>query len=268
MTFRATLLDLLFPKRCAACGIEDCWLCSDCRGRLPLRLRHLPRPAGMGFDDAYALLPFDVPWVKRTIHDVKFGGTFGYLEAFGDVFAERLRPLAERLGGFSSVTHVPLATERRRRRGFDQAERLAADIARHLEVPHRTLLTRNRVTAAQAELGGGERRRNTFAAFDPTPELFIAFVATLDISEEKEHPWKSVLLVDDVLTTGATLSSAAKILKAFGVERVTAVAIGYRSDEHFLARFKRRNIDWWPAHTQTSSGSAHSAKAEMSGTKR
>lgn len=56
----------------------------------------------------------------------------------------------------------------------------------------------------------------------------------------------SVLLVDDVFTTGATLSSAAKILKAFGVERVTAVSIAYRAEELFLARFKRRYIDWFP----------------------
>lgn len=237
----------------------------------------------MGFDDAYALLPFDVPWVKRAVHDVKFGGTFGYLEAFGDALAERLPRVVKRVGAFDAVTYVPLADERKRRRGFDQAERLALDIAHRLGSPHQTLLTRNRITAAQAELGGADRRRNVFAAFDPTPELFSSFLARLDSAASgragrilslsglspdnislptpttsglqdrrgvdktlnRGHPMGSVLLIDDVLTTGATLSSAAKILKAFGVERVTAVTIAYRSDEQFLARLKRRNIDWW-----------------------
>jgi ComF family protein len=107
-----------------------------------------------------------------------------------------------------AVVPVPLHAHRLRRRGYDQALELARPLARSLELPLRDdLLRRIRITAPQSELSAVARRRNLKGAFAVRTDT---------------NPPAHVVLVDDVMTTGATLHAAAAALKRAGVQRVDA----------------------------------------------
>ena len=107
-----------------------------------------------------------------------------------------------------ALVPVPLHTRRIRQRGYDQALELARPLAATLALPLRAdLLQRIRATAAQSELDAGQRQRNLARAFA--------------VADQAALPAR-VALVDDVMTTGATLAAAAHALRAAGVERVDA----------------------------------------------
>ena len=113
---------------------------------------------------------------------------------------------ADVLAGADAAVPVPLHPSRRRERGFNQA----ADLARHLGLPVIHALRRVRATAAQAGLPAARRHGNVRGAFAPT---------------RRPRPWTAatVVLVDDVSTTGATLEACARALKAAGVREVRAL---------------------------------------------
>lgn len=106
------------------------------------------------------------------------------------------------------VCEVPLHAGRRRQRGYNQAALLAEHVARGLGVPHRPVLSRPFATAPQARLGREERRANVSGAFVGRPVA-----------------GHRVLLVDDVLTTGATLDACTAALRAAGAARVYAAVV-------------------------------------------
>jgi ComF family protein len=123
-----------------------------------------------------------------------------------------------RSSGASMVVAVPLHFLRRLTRGFNQAETLARYLAHELQLPHRSrILKRIRKTLPQSELKRDDRLTNVHGAFRARR------VADLRGA--------TVLLVDDILTTGATCSEAARALKSAGAARVV-VAVVARSQEH------------------------------------
>jgi predicted amidophosphoribosyltransferase len=101
------------------------------------------------------------------------------------------------------ITWVPLGSSRRRARGYDQAELLARAVGRHLGLPVRRTLARTRETAPQAKRAGPDRRLSLLDAFRATG---------------RAPP--SVVLVDDILTTGATAASCARALRSAGALEV------------------------------------------------
>ncbi len=117
-----------------------------------------------------------------------------------------------RRAGANMVVAVPLHFARRFQRGFNQADSIARQLARVLQLPHRSrLLIRKRRTRPQAQLNPDERRDNVRDAFLARPAA--------------ELKGATVLLVDDILTTGATCSDAARALKAAGAKRVVVAVV-------------------------------------------
>lgn len=113
---------------------------------------------------------------------------------------------AAMLADADCVVPVPLHPWREYRRGFNQAH----ELARHLDRPVQLLLARTRHTRSQIELPAAERRRNVADAFSLQPSAF------------SQVP-RVIVLVDDVSTTGATLESCARVLKAAGIAEVRAL---------------------------------------------
>lgn len=193
------------PPRCARCGISlpdigaphTSYGCQDCEDWLPYL--------------KVARSPFQMNGIAADIvHQLKYGGWRDVAQEMGELMAaERMPPLV--IDEIEAVVPVPLSRARLRERGFNQAELLAAAVARRRGWPLATeLLTRLRHTSHQARLAAGERLANVAGAFA---------VRRLDPSLERAH----ILLVDDVLTTGVTAQDCVRALCAAGARAVSVL---------------------------------------------
>ncbi|MCX7934625.1 MAG: phosphoribosyltransferase family protein [Planctomycetota bacterium] len=224
-------LQILYPPRCAGCeaslfGLAPAPLCADCAARVQLlddrACVFCNAPAGayaalgadcercrhrdLAFTRAAAVAVYAPP-VREVIHAFKFKGLTAAGETMAAMMAERCRA-ARFPRQIDAVVPVPLHRQRLRERGYNQAEILARGVARRLPAPLRLdILIRSRYTPAQALLPHIQRLGNPGGAFAAR----ASFVGA------------TLLLVDDVMTTGATLSACARALRAAGARRVYAL---------------------------------------------
>ncbi len=233
----AALLELIWPRFCLACaarlgaGDGPLGLCTRCRARLaPVDPRHScrgclrPLPAGREplplcldcrrheppYERAIALWRYRPP-ATDLVRAFKFHGVDHLGEAFAELAATA--GLLAGLAGIDLVVPVPLAWPRLLRRGFNQAERFGRPVARHLGVPLVRALARRGLPGTQA----GSTRRQRLAR---APGSFRARSPELLAD-------RHLLLVDDVLTTGATARSAAATLRSAGARAVTVLAVAW-----------------------------------------
>jgi ComF family protein len=215
----STALDVAFPAACSGCGREGEPLCASCRPALDARLG-LPggTPIGLPADLPPPLLqlewcaPFAGP-VRAALHDLKYAGERRLASPLGEAVARRWRRVGE---GATVVVPVPVHAERERRRGYDQAALIGAVAAAELGLAYVRALERARATIAQFELGREDRAANVAGAFrlrGPEREAVGAVSGR----------W--ILLVDDVVTTGATLAACGFALEAAGALAVSAIAV-------------------------------------------
>jgi ComF family protein len=142
---------------------------------------------------------------------LKFGGRERVAHVLGTLAAELwLGP--GKLGGYSAVVPVPLSARRRRERGFDQAELIARAVARHAAIPmRRRLLVKKTDCPPQTGLSASARRKNVASVYRA--------------SVPRSLRGRDVLLVDDVLTTGATAEAAARALRRAGCGGVDVLTL-------------------------------------------
>jgi ComF family protein len=214
-------LDLALPGTCSGCRREGEPLCSTCAQALDARLE-LPggTPIGMPVDLPAPLLqlewcaPFAGP-VRAALHDLKYGGERRLARPLGMAVARRWRRVGE---GATVVVPVPVHAERERRRGYDQAALIAAVAAADLGLPCLRALERRRATIAQFELGREDRAANVAGAFRVRR-------SGREGSAGSTLAGRWVVLVDDVVTTGATLAACAMVLEDAGALGVSAITV-------------------------------------------
>lgn len=175
-------------------------LCDPCAASLRRAVAALPAPSG----DRAWLGPHAGVW-KRLVHALKYRGSWRLARFLGELMAVRLDASDYRP---QLVTHVPTSPVRRRQRSYDQAELLARTVASASGLPHVTALVRTRATHKQAGTGRAAREANVAGAFR---SRYLAD--------------RRVLLVDDVLTTGATLASASAALAAANAAEVRCLLV-------------------------------------------
>lgn len=234
-----TVLDFALPPVCLGCrgldpsGALDLGLCPECLDELSPSGRELC--SGCGRDLQVAAPPPGYlcggcrrdppPWsvllcgwrYQPPFDRVVRGLKFGRLDYLGGHLARHLnRRFGPELGSIDIVTPVPLHWRRRISRGYNQAEEIARPLARRLGRPCRRLVRRTRATSPQTKLGLRRRAGNLQGAMRPAANRLRSNPAA----------GAHVLLIDDVVTTGATLRTAARCLLDMGVSNVTALTAG------------------------------------------
>ena len=206
------LLDLIYPPRCAFCrrllDRREKGVCRFCRPKLP----YVPSDGQVqhfrNVDKCLSPLYYHGS-VKDSLHRYKFGGA----TAYADIYSEFIvKCIDENQISCDSITWVPLSCRRLRKRGYDQAELLAKGIGKRLGLPPVRLLKKRRDTPPQSKTGSAEKRRANIAG---------AYTCL----RPEQVAGKRVLLVDDIVTTGATLSEAAGVLKKAGAVEVLAATV-------------------------------------------
>ena len=223
----------MFPADCRICGrplrtISRIPLCAEClrppepfhaeyscvscrtpfQNRFPLDEHGrcaLCRNGLRGFDAAYCFGAYE-GLLREWIHLYKYGRVKPLARPLGDLLAQAV-PREEE---FDGIVAVPLHWVRQWRRGFNQSEVLARGLSRRLNVPVLSALRRTRSTQVQAGLSNTARRQNVAQAFRARTRIVAG---------------KRILLVDDVMTTGATAAASALALKRAGAARVTLVTV-------------------------------------------
>jgi ComF family protein len=223
-------LDLAFPAACAGCGHEGEPLCAKCRTALDTRLElRGGTPIGLPADLPAPLLqlewcaPFAGP-VRAALHELKYSGERRLARPLGEAVARRW----DRVGkGAEVVVPVPVHADRERSRGYDQAALVAEVAARSLRLPFDRALERFRATVAQFELDRDERSTNVTGAFrvKDSIESNASGPPGAPGASTRAIAGRWILLVDDVVTTGATLAACAVALEEAGAAAVSAIAV-------------------------------------------
>jgi ComF family protein len=219
-TYFSALADLFYPQFCVGCGSRASdVLCRSCFDNLP----HVgsPRCARCGHPTAFeafvcdeckdvdfafetARAPLRYEGVgKEIIHALKYRGYFPVVEK---IMAPMMEFVIEE-NSFDFVVPVPMHSSRRRKRGFNQAEVMARSVSRKINRPVSDKLEVVRRVRDQVELTAAGRRDNVRGAFRHTGRI-----------------GGKVLLVDDVFTTGSTMSECAETLRLAGASEVHAIS--------------------------------------------
>lgn len=216
MKLLEALLNLLFPPKCPFCGKiqETTGICPNCEKELPWILgAEVLREGPGGLRCAGAV------WYEKTVRDallrLKFQGASEIAEPLGELIA---RCAAEQFGGeFDTVTWVPVSRKRLRKRGYDQAELLARNACRLWETQPVRLLEKTADNPAQSGIrDAAARRANVLGVYEAVGDV----------------TGKRVLLIDDICTSGATLTECVRVLENAGAERVVCVAAALARKEN------------------------------------
>lgn len=206
------LLRFLFPPKCILCHklLTDLEtdLCHSCRENAPEVIRE---KRNFEFIAHWTALWYYKDNVRDSIHRYKFNNVRSYAEPYARLLALKLLN-TEFLDSIHVITWAPVSFLRRFRRGYDQAQLLANALSKELEIPSVQLLKKRRHTGAQSLLKDpAARRANIHGAY-----------CAVNPHEIRD---RNILLVDDVLTTGATSNECARILQTAGAKSVCLATI-------------------------------------------
>lgn len=220
-------LDTLFPPLCVNCRAhltdsrmvlcETCsesirlrssLFCGKCMRRLleTKRVCHLDTPYILGAAGSY-----DDRALKAIIHALKYEKRERAAPLLGNLLIRYITAAGLDTKNFGIIP-VPLSKKRLRERGFNQAELIANIVAAHFHIPLDTAsLLKSMHTKPQMGLARAEREKNLIGCFE--------------VRDEREIKGKNIILIDDVSTSGATLSEAARVLKKAGAKKIIGLVV-------------------------------------------
>lgn len=222
-------LDLIFSIECVGCQKENIWLCEECFTKINLNLKNFcpicGKPARMGcicqqclsrssLKNIFVASSYNEKILKQAIHMFKYKYIRDLAQPLGKIIINFLYQAELNLLFDDSYFLIPISLHRKRlfERGFNQSELLAQVIVQEFKIPIiNNVLKRKRNTKSQTKLKEKERRKNIKNAFVCLqPEIIKN---------------KNIILFDDILTTGATLMEAARVLKKFGAKEIIGLVL-------------------------------------------
>ncbi len=208
-------LDYIWPKFCLSCQQEGDLLCPKCLNSIPLQNSdHEAWPINdFIFKKCYVCLDYSLPLTQKLIKTFKYK----YFRNLDIYLIKILAKQAQNLNLSSDtiITNPSLHFKRRQQRGFDQTKLLALGLAKELKLEYYPLLIRQKNTKKQAKLAKNERLNNIIDAFKINNKINLA-----NISKKR-----TIIIIDDVATTGATLNEAAKTLQNAGFSNIICLVL-------------------------------------------
>lgn len=216
MLFLNTILNIIFPVHCLACGKNGSILCLECLANSPQAERENPKWI-------FSLFDYRHPPIKKAVWLLKYKGK----KNIASFFAENMHGrILEELADLSVLENfrepilipIPLAPKRRRERGFNQAELICKKLF-ELEKNNsiyfeKNVLIKPKDTEHQARIENrSERLKNIIGSFS--------------VKNPEKIKNRNIILIDDVTTTGATLSEARKVLKQAGARKIIAFTVAH-----------------------------------------
>jgi ComF family protein len=213
MGILSVILDLFFPPKCIFCGkilnkASDCY-CDSCRDGLPFTKGSQIRQTGNFFDICVSPLRYEGD-VRKSILRFKFKGAVSYADCYGKLMAACIR--SNLAGKYDLITWVPLSAKRAKDRGYDQAMLLALAVALALDDVAVETLSKTQNIEAQSNIQDKEQRRTNVSGVYEVPDKELV-------------AGKRILLIDDIVTTGSTLSECARTLLLAGAESVVCATL-------------------------------------------
>jgi ComF family protein len=217
------ILETLFPVVCVECQTEGAFLCESCLNKLKLVkyqqciICRKPSAGGKTHpaclskfapEGLISIFDYHDPKLSKLIIDGKYNYIKSIYEFLGKLVAENLKK-SDFINQNFRLVPIPLAPARHKWRGFNQAAILCQTISKQLNIPVAEVLIRHKATKTQKELNRGERLTNVKGAFK--------------INGEVKN--QNFIVVDDVITTGATILEAAKTLKVCGADQVRCLTV-------------------------------------------
>ncbi len=217
------LLDFFLPRICINCNKKiidsEKVICSDCfnqlekatQERINLEYERKFRKENIVKDFQSAFIFLDETPIQKIIHELKYNGKFHIGKYLGEKVSEILNDKLSTWNADLIIT-IPLHSLRKAERGFNQAEIIAEEIGKIIGINYsKNILKRTRFTETQTHLNLLERKENMINAFK--------------LKNRKIINDKNIILVDDVITTGATVSECARILKNNGAKNIYALSV-------------------------------------------
>jgi len=183
------ILDWIYPKKCLGCGASGHYFCQVCQRWIGRRGECLEYQG----------------IVRQAIKEIKYRGIYTLVSELVEIWNP------ERPGVDVLVTSVPMWKDKRRVRGYNQAELIAREVARLWGVDYLETLVRNRETRPMYGLSRKARQDNIRNAFQQNPKLEIRD--------------KTLVLIDDVWTSGATIGECTRVLKRAGWKKIIPMAL-------------------------------------------
>lgn len=219
------ITDILFPPKCVVCGkvTRGEYLCADCEKKYMEMCGGRCRACGMtqrdcrchrigGIDTAVHVFEYGNAMSKKLIYSLKHKNSRRLRDFLAGECKNALFSAITDIGGFSEcvLTYVPRSAESINEYGFDQSKELCRRISRLAEIPQMKMFSRSGGTQSQKSLTSEERAENAARAYSAVKNV--------------KAPYK-VIIIDDVTTTGSTLSACARLAREMGAEYVAALTV-------------------------------------------
>jgi len=194
------ILAVLFPQKCLGCKKENEILCSDC-------LLKINRPDTPHLNGIHIAANYQDLVLKKALWMLKYQGAKQLAKPLAELIRERIWKKLETENWL--VVPVPLSKNKLRHRGYNQAELIARELSGNVRAD---VLFKKFHTKSQVEVKNKEER-------------LVNIIGSFEIKNPEKIKGKKIILIDDVLTTGATMREAQKVLKSAGAKKVVGVVV-------------------------------------------
>lgn len=232
--FIKNLINFVYPEKCYLCDKiiiqNNTYLCENCTKNLNINTQI--RTININnTNNIFCVSPFEYSGdIKQAIWRFKFRNCKYYSKFFSEIISQELIKNLNNIN-FNYICSVPVTNTKYKTRGFNQAECLARDLSQKLNINFLNILQKVKNTQDQHELNLNMRKTNILGAFKINDKINSIIKN------------KNILLCDDIITTGNTLSECAKILLESGVSNITCCTIAYSKNYNYNKNTDYNNIN-------------------------